>query len=349
MKISKRYNKIAIALLAFTLLTACHRTELCYDHFPKASLTLMWEQEWERDYGLNHRDNWDAGIHGFTYDDLRPATPEWVNLIKFRNNDSDGEHYLSPGGDDIVLSTNEEYSFLLYNGDTEYIVLSDVASLPDARASATPRSRASIASVMERHPDAKSANAPDILYSAFVETVPSIGAHEVQHLPIKMQPLVYTYVVRYEFEEGVQHIALARGALGGMAESVYLRDGRTSDETTIILYDCDIKDYGCEAMVRSFGIPGFPDEYYGRGANDAVERPYTLNLEVMLTNGSTLEFNFDVADQLKKQPRGGVITVSGIRIEAEQNKTPISGGFDVDLSGWGEVDVDLPLDPPSDD
>lgn len=346
--INIKYYKIAIALLAFTLLTACQRTELCYDHFPKASLTLTWEQEWERDYGLSHRDNWDAGIHGFAYDDLRPSTPEWVNLVKFRNNASDGEHYLSSKGDDVILNPNEDYSFLLYNGDTEYIVLSDVASLPDARASSTPRSRASIASVMERHPDAKSANPPDILYSAFIENVPSIGAHEVKHLPVKMQPLVYTYVVRYEFDEGIEHVALARGALGGMAESVYLRDGRTSERTAIILYDCDIKNYGCEAHVRSFGVPGLSDEYYyGRVADEADERPYTLNLEVMLTNGTTLEFNFDVADQLRKQPRGGVITVSGICIDAEQNKTPISGGFDVDLSGWGQVDVDLPLAPPT--
>ena len=160
-----------------------------------------------------------------------------------------------------------------------------------------------------------------------------------------MQPLVYTYVIRYEFEAGLQHVALARGAIAGLAESVYLRDGRTSDEPIILLYDCDIKDYGCEAHVKSFGIPGFPDEYYGRAGDNAAERPYTLNLEVMLTNGKTIEFNFDIADQLQKQPRGGVITVSGITIEDEKNEPEPSpsGGFDVDLGGWGEEEIDLPV------
>lgn len=348
MKIIKRYNTFAAVLLAITLLTACQRTELCYDHYPKASIAFYWEQEWERDYGKDHIANWDSEYHGFDYDALRPETPEWVNMIRYRNDESEGEHYFDLEGGDVTLMEEGDYSFLLYNGDTEYIVLSDIASLPDARASATPRSRASLSYIVERHPIAKSANPPDVIYSSFIENVPNIGIHETLPLQIKMQPLVYTYVVRYEFEYGIQHVALARGALAGMAESVFLRNGSTSDEPVIILYDCDIKDYGCEAHVKSFGVPGFPDEYYGRsgeGISD-TERPYTLNLELLLLNGKTIEFNYDVADQIAKQPRGGVIVISGIRIEDEQNKTEMSSGdFDVDLSGWGQVDVDFPLEP----
>ena len=345
MKVFNRYNiQIAIALLLMALVTACQRTELCYDHYPKAALTFDWEQEWERDYGMDHRSSWDAGYHGFGYDDLRPETPEWVNLVNFRNNDSYGEHYFESDGGDVILTEKGDYSFLLYNGDTEYIVLSDVASLPDARASATPRSRATLTTLMKLHPDTRSANPPDVLYSAYIESVPPIDIHEVKQLPVKMQPLVYTYVVHYDFEYGVHHIALARGALGGMAESVYLRDGHTSDDPVIVLFDCDVTATGCVAHVRSFGVPGFPDEFFGRSADIKSDRPYTLNLEVLLTNGTTLEFNYDVADQIKKQPRGGVITVSGIRIEDEQNKREMgSGDFDVGLSGWGQVDVDFPL------
>lgn len=348
MKIIRKYNIITVALIAFTLLTACQRTELCYDHYPKATLTFEWEQEWERDYGKAHRDNWDTSLHGFEYDHLRPGTPEWINLIKYRNDSSEEEHYLTPEGGDIPLMEEEGYSFLLYNGDTEYIVLSGIASLSDARASATPRSRSSISYIMQRHPGTRTANPPDVIYAAFMKDAPTIGVHQNVHLPFKMQPLVYTYVIRYEFEEGIEYVTLARGALAGMAESVYLRDGKTSDEPIIILYDCEVKDYGCEAHVRSFGIPGFPDEYYGRSDEDADKRPYTLNLEVLLTNGSTMEFNLDVADQLRNQPRGGVITISGLRITPEDARTEISGGFDVDLSGWTQEEVDLPLDPPED-
>ncbi|MDE6810786.1 MAG: DUF5119 domain-containing protein, partial [Muribaculaceae bacterium] len=152
------------------------------------------------------------------------------------------------------------------------------------------------------------------------------------------------YIIKYEFEYGNEHIALARGALGGMAESVYLLNGRTSDESAVILFDCDIKDYGCEAHVRSFGVPGFPDKYFGRVADTSVDGPYTLNLEVRLKNGKYVEFNIDVRDQIAKQPRGGVIKVSGLRIEDEDSFT--NTGFNVAVDNWGDrVDIDLPVRP----
>lgn len=338
---------VASLFLLALLLSACERTELCYDHYPRASLSFDWELEWERDYGMAHRADWNAAYYGFGYDKMRPVVPEWVNLAIYRDGVPESENYMSPVGGDIVLLEKAERSFLLYNGDTEYIVLSDIASINEARASASPRSRGPMNYIMERHPDTRSANPPDLLYAAYIKSVPEMNAHESTPLHIKMQPLVYTYVVRYEFEHGLERVRLARGALAGMAESVYLRDGRTSDESVIILYDCDLKNYGCEAIVRSFGVPGFPDEYYGRSAGHAASRPYTLNLEVLLSNGKTEQFNFDVGDQLRKQPRGGVITVKGIRIEDDEEdpNEENAGGFDVDLSGWGEVDIDLPVGP----
>lgn len=343
MKINNKYITIAGGLMVVTLLAACERTELCYDHFPKASITFAWEREWERDYGMEHVHNWDDGYHGIGYDNLRPDTPEWVNLLKYKNNNPSGEHYFSSEGGVIEFKEDSNHSFLFYNGDTEYIILSDIASLSDARASATPRSRSSISYIMEKHPGVRSSNPPDVLYSAFIESVPSIGVHETKPLPVKLQPLVYTYLIRYEFEYGLEKVSLARGALAGMAESVYLRDGRTSDDPIIVLYDCDIKEYGCEAQVRSFGVPGFPDEYYGRDDSGTSGRPYSLNLEVLLKNGKTVEFNYDIADQVKKQPRGGVITVSGLRIEDEIGDS--DSGFQVDVNDWPEHDViDLPIE-----
>ena len=303
------YSMTAVLLLMLPMLESC-RTEICYNHFPVADISFSWELEWERDYGMSHSAAWDKGFYGFDYDDLRPSTPEWVSMVRYSNaGEVTTEKYFPSVGGSLILNSEYDNAFLLYNGDTEYIVLSDIASLPDARATATTRTRASISYIMERHPGVRSMNPPDVIYSAYVHPLPNIQIHEVTAVPIKMQPLVYTYVVRYEFEEGIDHVALARGAFAGLAESVYLRDGKTSDEAAILLYDCEVKDYGCEARVKSFGVPGFPDKYYGRTAEDAEESPYTLNLELMLKNGKTVEFNFDVADQMKKLSRGGVLTV----------------------------------------
>ncbi|MDE5568696.1 MAG: DUF5119 domain-containing protein [Muribaculaceae bacterium] len=341
MKLS-RILFIAVIMAVMSELTSC-RDELCYDHYPSLSLGLAWEHEWERDYGMNHAANWDAAKHGFEYDDMRPERPEWVNMVITKPDGTTGEKYLKPEGDEFMVDLGEGQSYLLYNGDTEYIMLSDVASLNDARASATSRSRSGLSYINEHHPDVRSTNPPDVLYAAYVEKAPSFNIHDHLSLDVKMQPLVYTYVIRYEFEYGLEHVALARGAIGGMAESVYLRDGRTSENASVILYDCDIKPYGCEAHVRSFGTPGFPDEYYGRTESETTERPYSLNLEIMLTNGKSVEFNYDIADQLKNQPRGGVITISGIRIEDQIGAS--DSGFNVDVTDWPEHDIiDLPIE-----
>lgn len=333
-------NIIIVCLVTLLMLTSC-RKELCYNHFRTAAVSLAYEREWERDYGMAYAANWDKAYYGFDYLSLRPNLPEWVMLLKYTDGTM-SEKLLSTDGGEVIVDGSENQSFLFYNGDTEYIVLSDMASLPDARASATSRSRATIPYIMERHPNTRSTNPPDVLYSAFIEKVPHVDVHELAQLPVKMQPLVYTYVVRYEFDCGQEYIALARGALGGMAESVYLRDGRTSKESTIILFDCEPKSYGCEARVRSFGIPDFPDAYYGRLAKDPKERQYTLNLEVQLLNGNTQEFNFDISDQMAKQPRGGVITVSGLSIKEDLYMQ--DSGFDVNVTDWGNHQkVDLPF------
>ena len=51
----------------------------------------------------------------------------------------------------------------------------------------------------------------------------------------------------------------------------------------------------------------------------------------------------DVTDQVQAQPHGGVIVVKDIVIEAYQGMQS-SGGFDVNVSDWGEYeDISLPL------
>ena len=322
-----------------TVLDSC-RKDLCYNHFRTASVALDWEAEWERDYGMDLLSSWDEQIHGFSYNSLRPGMPEGVTMLTYRGSGDPHTTFLDAVGGDVNIGEAGQHSSLFYNNDTEYIVLSDIASLPQVRATTTTRTRSTLGTLRSMHPDERTINPPDVLYAAFIESMPEIGSHETAPVPVRMQPLVYSYVIRYEFEHGADHVALARGAIAGMAESVYLRTGATSEEAATILYDCETTAYGAVAIVRSFGVPGFADSYYGRAAGSREGRKYTLNLEVKLKNGKTKEFLFDVTDQMANQPRGGVITVRGIRVEDDEAMS--GGAFDVDVEGWGEEeDVDL--------
>ena len=215
-------------------------------------------------------------------------------------------------------------------------------SFASAKATTRTRTRASYAGnpYMENTVE-NTVNAPDMLYGNYIENYTAERKIEADELPVTMHPLVFTYLVRYEFSHGLEYVALARGALAGMAGAVWLNNGRTSEEAATILYDCTVEDFGAQACVHSFGIPDYPNEHYTARAS---ERKYALQLEVRLKNGKYLPpFNFDVTDQVAAQPQGGVIVVSGIEI-SDEDGTEGGSGFDVSVGDWGEYeDVELPL------
>lgn len=340
-------NRIKPLLLSLIVISlgGC-RKDLCYDHDEhsfgyRAQIIGSWEREWERDYGRDWKTNWPTADFGAAYDALRPLEAEGIAAVLYDEQNGDlvhrSEYHLSPEGGRLTTDATTR-ALLFYSDDSEFIIFNDIASL--ARASATTRTRTR-ASFAELHANERTVSPPDMLYGHYIADYVPQRVEGYAPLSITMRPLVYTYLIRYRIEYGAQYVALARGALAGMAESVFLHDGSTDDHSATLLYDCSLCEYGAEAYVMSFGIPGFPDAYYGRAEDD--NRRYDLNLELKLTNGRLLTFEFDITDQMRDQPRGGVITVEGIGVSDSDGKAGGSG-FDASVDDWGDQkDIDLPL------
>lgn len=333
-----------LPLCLMAVLSGACRKDLCYNHFRQAKIDINWEYAWERDYGCGWPAVWDESKYGMAYNSLFSGKPEGVTVLIYDESNNISRRFLSPEGGETVLSEGI-HSFLLYNNDTEYIVFNDTASSSrpeDAKATTTTRTRSTLRAL---HADERTVSPPDVLYGAFCGNVAGVGLHESVGLQVVMRPLVYTYIVRYEFAEGLKHVALARGALAGMAEAVYLRDGKTSDETVTILFDCELTSWGVQATVKSFGVPGFPDKYYPKAMNseEGNKRSYVLNLEVLLGNEKLKTFDFNVTTQMQQQPCGGVITVKDIIIS--ENESGADSGFKVNVEGWGENEdvIELPF------
>lgn len=322
------------AALAVLPLTGC-RKDLCYDHNlhgtkVQVNIQPTWVQEWEDGSG-NWQQNWNQSF-GVAYDDLRPAIPSGLRVLDYEEDGAVRTNNIAPEGGIVSLSDGN-HAFLCYNNNTEYIVFNNVDSW--ASASATTRTRTRASYFAQGHADEVTVNPPDMLYAAYVPDYTAVRAVEPDVLPVEMRPLVYTYYVRYEFKSGLDYVALARGALSGMARSVYLGDGSTSDEAVTVLYDCTLTGYGAEARVMTFGVAS-------QGAARAVEA-YNLNLEVRLKNGNMKNFDVDVTSQIQQQPRGGVIVVKDLEITDDEGLAGGSG-FDVEVNGWGEYeDIPLPL------
>lgn len=329
-----------IVLCAATL-AAC-RKDLCYEHEThslsvKVDALVSYEQEWEREYGHDWKEEW-RDDWSCSYDELRPGIRTGIRVIDYPAAGGFSENNISAHGGRIPLKEGRS-SVLFYNNDTEYIVFS---RLPDV-ASATATTRTVVRGNFKAlHSGERTMNQPDMLYGHFEENYEARKTVAPMELPVSMSPLVYTYMIRYEFSAGLKYVALARGALAGMAESVYLSDGHTGDQAATIMYeDCEIKPFGVEARVKSFGVPNYPGDHYSRA--DGTPQKYSLNLEVRMKNGRYKTFEFDVTDQIREQPRGGVIVVGGIEISDEEGEEG-SGGFDSDVDGWGDfIDIPLPI------
>ena len=337
----RRNAMICGALLAALSLSGC-RKDLCYDHdehgtATRALVEATWLREWEQGNGPELEESWDEASMGVAYDSLRPEAATGIRAVVYRGGGGLSEYNLGPSGGMLPLSEGLN-SLLFYNNDTEYIVFDNVEESATATATTRSRSRSNFSGLREGE---RTVNAPDMLYGRYVADHRAERTADTVRLGVEMRPLVFTYLVRYEFSHGLQYVALARGALAGMAESVYLNDGHTGGATATVLYDgCELTDWGVLAEVRSFGAPNYPNADYSR----APAGTYMLNLEVRLKNGNMLTYDFDVTEQVAAQPRGGVIVVSGVEVDDETG-TEGGGAFDVDVEGWGDyVDIPLPLD-----
>lgn len=340
--------KTCLPLLAGMLMLSCEHKELCFDHDVHAPRTVVcieaqYEQEWQ--YPWQGGTDWATfptwqTSFGMTYDTLRPAIPEGLRVQVYNADRSEEIINLPPEGGIAHLRPGE-HALLFYNNDTEYIVFDQMQSYASAKATTRSRSRSSYRgnAFMDSDTPEYTVNPPDMLYGSYMSSYLAERRVEADVLPVMMHPLVFTYLVRYEFSHGLEYVALARGALAGMARAVWLNSGQTSADEATVLYDCTVEPFGTQALVRSFGVPDFPNSHYGTRST----RRYGLNLEVRLKNGKVKSFCFDVTDQVAAQPQGGVITVRGIEISDEEGRESGSG-FEIDIEDWGDYeDIELPL------
>lgn len=336
----RRYIFILAALAA--ILPSCQHKDLCMTHREHAHKYHMnviadYRYDWEEPYGVyDWVNNWPE--HYMPYDSLRPVKPSGLRVINSNSEGKSNIHNIQADGGVVNLYEGVN-DILFFNNDTEYIIFSRTDHGATTRAMTRTKTRSTYTGSKYANDGEETMTPPDMLYANYFEGVYAERAEEPFPLEVTLQPLVYKYKVRYEFSEGLQYVALARGALSGMAKSVLLSNGETSVEAATLLYDCELKDYGAFAIVTSFGVPDFPNMNYPT----KVDNKHALNLEVMLKSGKMLNIDFDVTDQVEMQPHGGVIVVSDIAIKAEDGAQN-SGAFDVDVDDWGEYeDVILPL------
>ena len=360
----KRYLIYILLELSLLIgLASCNHKDLCYDHRDHAhkhhiNIIADYRYDWEENYGgTDWKTSWPS--HYLSYDALRPAKPIGLRVVNFKEGLGSNTHNIGSDGGVVTLYEGSN-DVLVYNNDTEYIVFnrSEDGNGATTRATTRTRTRSTYLGSEYAHPDEETMTAPDMLFANYLADFQVEKTSSPIDVEVTLQPLVFTYKIRYEFESGLKYVALARGALSGMARSVMMNTGVTSDESATILFDCDVVGkndndlkaeasgglYGARAIVKSFGVPSYPNVNYPSSQSPSRTSPrHALNLELLLTNGNLITLDYDVTDQLLAQPHGGVIVVKGITISPEDG-TQGPGTFDVEVNDWGDYeDIVLPL------
>ena len=349
----KRYFIIAV-LAVMTCATSCVHKDLCEDHRAHAhryhiQIVADYRYDWE-EHIYEEATDWEyrwPDEFTLSYDELRPTKPSGLRVVNYNETGtSNNLHNIKPDGGVITLYEGLN-DMLFYNNDTEYIIFSRSGTDATTRATTRTLTRTEYVASAFAVEGERTVTPPDMLFANYVEDYLPEKVVEPTPFEITLQPLVYTYKIRFEFVDGIEYASSAVASLSGMAESVELNTGDTSEESATILFDDlkivytnEAKDEGyIRAVVKSFGAPAFPHPNYPT----RTDVTHGLKLEVRLRNNTIWTADVDVTDQVQLQPHGGVIIVKDLVIKKEDAMQG-SGGFEPTVDEWGPTeDIELPL------
>ena len=115
-----------------------------------------------------------------------------------------------------------------------------------------------------------------------------------------MTPVTYKYYLIFYFNEfeDIQHV---NGTISGMDKSVNVITREASTETIKFSFDCEKETTCFSSIINTFG------------AKNSKNNDCFISLQVELNNAQ-LQFDYNITEQMRKQPFGGVIILKEIEI-----------------------------------
>lgn len=315
----------------------------CEDDKPIGWYPAIVEASYETDWYLpvTPRKPWESDFPaslGIDESRLRPEVPAGLRVLSYPDDGDMKSFNLPAHGGDINLHALSSH-LLFYNNDTEYILINPKAGFDSVVATTrrhsagTYKGNPKVGTIENPQPIYSS---PDMLFRRSIYDYDADSPDSLRVINVHLLPAVFSYVVHFGFDSGIDYVQSAKGAITGMARGVLLSSGKALDDGSVtLLYDCDKEGDGMTGVVKSFGLPGYTPE----GEPMYPDRRYGITLQTFLKNGKLLTFDFDVTSQVAVQPYGGVIIVNGLKISESDGKPEGgNGAFDVDVDPWGPSD-----------
>lgn len=298
--------------------------------FKNPDLDLLWGEDWKTDWQYD----WDSS--DTTYGTLGYSTPEIFKGTIYNLDANTGKRYsnffklFGLNENPATLPSGGKYDMLLYNTDTENIIFqaSDDFEKYTASTTITPFGFDSLG-VAYKHLDE-----PDELLGALVTGVdlskPSTDSMEidVELNPYSIIYLIQVVILNNDDDQEMQAIGASGITITGLSQGVDLFTRKTFDKTILITTE-DIKPLQNHANVRledgtvvdnadiiaarmlTWGLPGInPMEPVKDGSKAAVGNQNFIGIDFTLRNGRPYTVPYEITEQLRNKPAGGVLTVS---------------------------------------
>lgn len=336
----KSFRIFPLAVIALTLFASCDENKdndlevvdsvRLSVSFKNPDLDLLWGEDWKTDWQYD----WDSS--DTTYGTLGYSTPEIFKGTIYNLDANTGKRYsnffklFGLNENPATLPSGGKYDMLLYNTDTENIIFqaSDDFEKYTASTTITPFGFDSLG-VAYKHLDE-----PDELLGALVTGVdlskPSTDSMEidVELNPYSIIYLIQVVILNNDDDQEMQAIGASGITITGLSQGVDLFTRKTFDKTILITTE-DIKPLQNHANVRledgtvvenadilaarmlTWGLPGInPMEPTKYGSKAAVVNQNFIGIEVTLRNGRPYTVSYEITEQLRNKPAGGVLTVS---------------------------------------
>ena len=308
-----------------------------------------WQSEWFYPWEQEDIDRWG---------ELSYPMPRSYEVRRYYLGEQSGAPHTTVDGTTLLTTTyRSRYNFgyydllawsNIYSPDQTQVVVIDDSNLDYVWATTT-RSRYPL-NIPALKDQPLPHNHPEIFYSAFEQDIHI--SHDpadydyfdqaenvwVKRLKCEMQPLVYIYLVQVVVRNNVDGLIVGPSqstVLSGVASGVNVTTGATVHESTNVIFDMRMKtDLPYRDGVRAdimggklttFGLCDMPSWSASRGKSFAGRADVDNYMMVGLhfSNGADSTYTYEVTEQMRRQPHGGIIT---IEIAADTITVPVNPG-----------------------
>ncbi len=270
--------------------------------------------------------NWEEGLNVPTKDGMR------LNMFSL---DPDGAHYgraeVAHDGAEVNLGHGTTHKTLVYNytGNNVRFRNENHPDLIEATSGAMVR-----ATYTRAFPDENTIS--EVVGDMHVDMHPSFtveATDEAQVIEVWPQDIVTTFTYEVRNIVGASFIRQTRGAIAGFSASHFMATGELSPQPSTILFNgtVNVADGTITGSFRTFGR-------LADSVND-----FTIEILFPSNNpgNGIIQKTWDVSAQIAGGATHIIIDDSGIEIPDEGGGETGAGGWEVDLTDWNDVTVNL--------